>query len=49
MDKVIRTLGLENEITIWFCSEVEGDPCMRDEQLEDLIENALFWDDDDEE
>lgn len=49
MDKVIRTLGLEDEITIWFCNEVEGNPCMSDEQLDDLMENALVWDDDDEE
>lgn len=48
MDEVMRTLGLEDKITIWFCNEVEANPNMRDEQLEYLKEMALRddeWDD----
>jgi len=48
MDEVIRTLGLEDKIAIWFCHEVELNPEMTDEQLADLKEMALRddgWDD----
>lgn len=41
MDEVIKTLGLEDKIAIWFCNEVEANPGMRDEQLEYLKEMAL--------
>jgi hypothetical protein len=52
MDEVMRTLGFEDKITIWFCIEVELNPQMTDEQLADLKELALRddeWDDEDEE
>lgn len=48
MDEVMRTLGLEDKIAIWFCHEVELNPEMADEQLADLKEMALRddeWDD----
>jgi len=48
MDEVIRTLGLEDKIAIWFCHEVELNPEMTDKQLADLKEMALRddeWDD----
>lgn len=48
MDDVMRTLGLEDKIAIWFCHEVELNPEMTDEQLADLKEMALRddeWDD----
>jgi hypothetical protein len=48
MDEVMRTLGLEDKIAIWFCHEVELNPEMTDEQLADLKEMALRddgWDD----
>lgn len=52
MDRVMRTLGFEDKITIWFCHEVEINPHMTNEQLADLEEMALRddgWDDEDEE
>lgn len=52
MDEVMKTLGFEDKITIWFCIEVELNPQMTDEQLADLKELALRddgWDDEDEE
>ena len=52
MDRVMRTLGFEDKIAIWFCHEVEINPHMADEQLADLEELALRddgWDDEDEE
>ena len=48
MDEVMRTLGLEDKIAIWFCHEVELNPEMTDKQLADLKEMALRddgWDD----
>lgn len=48
MDEVMRTLGFEDKIAIWFCHEVELNPEMTDEQLADLKEMALRddeWDD----
>lgn len=48
MDEVMRTLGLEDKIAIWFCHEVELNPDMTNEQLADLKEMALRddeWDD----
>ena len=49
MDEVMRTLGFEDKITIWFCMEVELNPQMTDEQLADLKELALRDDEWDEE
>lgn len=49
MDEVMRTLGFEDKITIWFCIEVELNPQMTDEQLADLKELALRDDEWDEE
>ncbi len=52
MDRVMRTLGFEDKIAIWFCHEVEINPHMTDKQLADLEELALRndgWDDEDEE
>lgn len=51
MDEVMRTLGLEDKIAIWFCNEVELNPHMTDKQLADLKEMALRddeWDDEEE-
>jgi len=51
MDRVMRTLGLEDKIAIWFCIEVEINPQMTDEQLANLEEMALRddeWDDEEE-
>lgn len=48
MDEVMRALGFEDKIAIWFCHEVELNPEMTDEQLADLKEMALRddeWDD----
>lgn len=48
MNEVMRMLGLEDKITIWFCHEVEINPYMSDKQLADLKEMALRndeWDD----
>lgn len=48
MDEVMRTLGLEDRVAIWFCHEVELNPKMTDKQLADLKEMALRddgWDD----
>ena len=52
MDEVMRILGFEDKITIWFCIEIELNPQMTDEQLADLKELALRddgRDDEDEE
>ena len=49
MDEVMRTLGFESKIAIWFCFEVELNPHMTDEQLADLKELALRDDEWDEE
>jgi len=49
MDEVMRTLGFEDKIAIWFCNEVELNPQMSDEQLADLKEMALRDDEWDEE
>lgn len=49
MDEVMRTLGFEDKITIWFCIEVELNPQMTDKQLADLKELALRDDEWDEE
>lgn len=49
MDEVMRTLGFEDKIAIWFCNEVEANPGMRDEQLKYLKEMALRDDEWDEE
>lgn len=46
IDEVASTLGLEDAITIWFCSEVEINPQMSDDQLAHLKEMALRDDDD---
>ena len=51
MDRVMRVLGFEDNITIWFCHEVEINPQMTNEQLANLEELALRddgWDDEDE-
>lgn len=48
MDEVMKILGFEDKIAIWFCIEIELNPQMTNEQLADLKELALRddgWDD----
>ena len=48
MDNIIRVLGFEDPITIWFCHEVENDPNMDETKLTQLMVMALRddeWDD----
>ena len=49
INEVASTLGLEDAITIWFCSEVEINPQMSDDRLAYLKEMALKDDEWDEE
>lgn len=49
IDEIASTLGLEDAITIWFCSEVENNPQMSDDRLVYLKEMALRDDEWDEE